>query len=80
MHFSGSDNSFSEDEFSEREDSLAIADPQSRVPVSPSSSSSSYAAFVYRYDFSYRLRPYYGERAARDDRGRRLLSPVSFRQ
>ena len=48
MHSSGSDDSFSEDEFSEHEDSLAIADLQSRVPVSPSSSSPSYAALVYR--------------------------------
>ena len=48
VHFSGSDDSFSEDEFSEYEESLATADPQSHVPVSPSSSSPSYTALVYR--------------------------------
>ena len=48
MHSSGSDDSFSGDEFSEYEDSLAVADLQSRVSVSPSSSSFSYAALVYR--------------------------------
>ena len=41
MHSSGTDDSFSEDEFSEHKDSLATA-------VSPSSSSSSYSALVYR--------------------------------
>ena len=32
------------------------------------------------HDFSYHLCPCYGGRAARDDRGRRLLGPVSFHQ
>ena len=54
VYSSGSDVSFTEDEYSEHEDSLATADPQSCVPVSPPSSSSSYATLVNRIRQEYR--------------------------
>ena len=45
---SGSADSFSEDELSDPDDSLATADTQSAVPISPLPGSPSYHAMVYR--------------------------------
>ena len=50
---SGSDDSFSEEELSEHDDSLATIDPQSCVPVSPPPGSPSYTASVYRIHQEY---------------------------
>jgi hypothetical protein len=50
---SGSDDSFSDEDFSEHAESLATIDPQSYVPVSPPPGSPSYAALVFRIHQEY---------------------------